>query len=80
MSFENLIEQYLKKVNKLSKTAENFFIIKSEYNIEKDRLYYQYGYTDEEAVNSFRNHNFLDEVDIKITYSEENQEMKFNIV
>lgn len=80
MNFENLIEEYLRKVNKLSKKAENFFIIKSEYNTEKEKLYYQYGYTDEEAVNSFRNHNFLDEVTIKITYSEDNQEMKFNIV
>lgn len=80
MNFEKLIEQYLKKVNKLSKKAENFFIIKLEYNDENGKIYCQYGYTDAEAVNTFKNHNFLDEVDIQITYTEENQEMKFNIV
>lgn len=80
MNIEKLIEMYLRKIKKVSDQGENFYIIKLEYTEETGMIYCQFGYTDEEIVNSFRNHNFLDEVNIQITTNEGNQEMKFNII
>lgn len=80
MNIEKLLEVYLRKIDKVSRNGENFFIIKLEYSEEKEIISCQFGYTDEGIVNSFRNHNFLDNVDIQITFDEESQEMKFNIV
>lgn len=80
MNIEKLIEIYLRKINKVSETGENFYIIDLEYNEETAKIYCKFAYTDENVVNSFRNHNFLDEVNIEITTNEETQEMKFNII
>ncbi|MEG2290776.1 MAG: hypothetical protein RSC24_12450 [Clostridium sp.] len=80
MNIEKLIEIYLRKINKVSEKGENFYIIKLEYTEETGMIYCQFGYTDEEVVNSFRNHNFLDEVNIEITVNKETEEMKFNLI
>lgn len=80
MNIEKLLEIYLRKIDKVSKNGENFFIVKLEYNELNEIIRCQFGYTDQEMVNSFRNHNFLDDVNIRISFDEDNQEMKFNII
>ena len=79
MEIEKLLEKYLRAIGKLTPGDKNFCIVKYDLIEEKNIIYCQYGYTNEEVVNSFRNHNFLDEVKIKLTFDKDNLSMNFLI-